>query len=932
MKKIINGTILLLLTCCFMSQTVSGYSNNAFLTWGDCCLVYGPGTDAAFDSPQAITRMMKFWKSRGYTGVYWRTDIPQNDSNEIIRFHGDPLEAMIDLHIRRGVEDTSERFDVLTVARQAAEAEGLEFWACQPSVYSDGAPPWVVQPGYMPWSFVRRYVYDNDEVITVDRNGKKQYLVREYAYPGARASKVQEFVYLAQTYGIKNFYASMRTEAAQTEPAPEHADQFGFNQPVVDAMLARYGVDILTDVRFDYNDPGFSSTDPMVENWHNLRGEYLTRFFRDLRAAMDAIDPGIRIVTAVAGDYIGPELGNWHVDWRTWISEGLIDELIHSTSLQAGWDSTIGKGYLCDPWQGIGVLPVSTYREYIDGSANPQTKIIQPGGWERFNAVSPPAGTDGWQTFWTFEAFEIAWYQRWQQWKKDLDDFGYIKYFEQNFDGFQVNSPGYSGGEGDARYHPELRACPGGWYNLGDGTDNKPNVQNTVSRYGNAIKLTRASDESGSLKVRHISGFDHSSFQSRVDDVISNGTYTLEFWLYRDDIDSAINVWPQYTRYTDTGLNIGLNIPGGSASAIVQLWRSDISAWTNTTYSLPVGQWQKFTLEVDVDAQTYMAYAGIDREITLRPIPITYTAAPNFFDKVLFLPNGPVGGGSCYLDDVCMKWTPKLYYTPSRKYTYLEDGFESLAVGTTANGAYPETGGAWLVSPPAAEGSFLTDGMLSWGDGYFSLAATSNNEAFVYSNASTKLTLDSNQTITVDFDVFLRDGYQAIIGFQKNLIGNVTAAVNLNGKWKCWNDTQFTTTDVDVIGSDGWDVWTHVQMVLHPADENYEVIIQPCGSLPVSLGTFAWDSGTRPNDEVFFVIKPQGANGQTTYVDNISITHGPDCPVGDLSGDCMVNIEDFALFGLNWLSFSPVGDFNDDKKVDFEDVGTFTLNWLEENH
>ena len=922
--------IFVLAVVCCVTPCGYSYINNAIISWGDLCLVHGPGTDTAFDSPEGIARIMKRWKARSYTGVYWRSDLPDLDPNQIIRFHGAPLEPMIDLLVTRSVEDTASRFAVLTVARQAAEAEGLQFWVYHPTIYSDGAPPWVVQPGYMPWSFVHRYVYDHNEVLTIDRNGKKQYLVREYAYPGARADKVAEYVYMAEKWGIKNFLISMRTEAAQTEPGPIKADQYGFNQPVVDAMLSQYGVNILTDPRFDINNPAWDTTNAMVQNWHRLRGGYLTQLYRELRQAMDAIDPNIRLAIHLPGDYVGPDLGNWVLDWRTWIDEGLIDELVQPVSLKAGWDSTVGKGYLCDLSQGIGILPISTYRNYIDNSNHPETKLFQAGKYEMFQPTSLPAEADGWQTFWAYEAFDIAWYQRWQQWKKDLDDFGYIKFVEQNFDGFEINGLGLTGGEGDGRYHPELRACPGGWYSVGDGTDAKPTVQNAVSRSGNAIKITRASDQSGNLSVAHISELDHSSFQTRTDNLISNGTFTLEFWLYRADATSSISVWPQYDRYTDTGLNVGLAIPGGGVLSPVQLWRSDLGAWVNTTYKMPVGQWQKFTLEVDVDAKTYNGYAGENREITLRPFPITYTTTTNYFNRIRFIADGPIGN-SVYLDDVIWKWTPKLHYVPSRIYTYLEDGFESNIVGTTINGAWPETGNYWLVSPSASEGSFLSDAMLSYADGYYSLAAKSNNNAFAYSNNNVKLKLDPNQTITVDFDVFVRKGYQVIVGLQKSLAGNVTAAVNPNGKWKCWNGTQYTTTDVNVVGPD-MDLWTHVQMVLNCANKNYKVIVQPSGSMPIPLGTFAWDSGTQQNDQVFFVIKPQGPNGQTTYFDNINITYGPDCPIGDLNNDCEVNFTDFAKLAFNWLQFAPVGNLNTDKIVDFKDVQIFVQHWLEKEY
>ena len=64
--------------------------------------------------------------------------------------------------------------------------------------------------------------------------------MREYAYPGARADKVNEFKYLANHGGVRYFIPDMRTEAAQLNcqlDYPKKADHFGFNQIIVDEML-----------------------------------------------------------------------------------------------------------------------------------------------------------------------------------------------------------------------------------------------------------------------------------------------------------------------------------------------------------------------------------------------------------------------------------------------------------------------------------------------------------------------------------------------------------------------------------------------------------------------------------------------------------------------------------------------------------------------
>jgi hypothetical protein len=50
-------------------------------------------------------------------------------------------------------------------------------------------------------------------------------------------------------------------------------DEFGYNQPIVDEYRSRYGVDIRTQ-EFDKN------------LWRYLRGEYVTQFLRELKAAL----------------------------------------------------------------------------------------------------------------------------------------------------------------------------------------------------------------------------------------------------------------------------------------------------------------------------------------------------------------------------------------------------------------------------------------------------------------------------------------------------------------------------------------------------------------------------------------------------------------------------------------------------------------------
>ena len=839
-----------------------GGINNAIISWGDNCNVYGPGTDPALDNPAGIARMMARLKGRGYTGVYMRTDIPQFDPAQTIMNTSLVANPITTLVIQRSVMDTAASFDVFSYMRLSAETNGLEFTAYHPYVYANGAP---ASTG---WAYENQYMRDHPETLTVDRAGTKQYMVPEYACDGARESMVQQFVYLANTYGLRNFIPLMRTEAAQLSSQanlPLKADQFGFNQIIVDAMQNNYGVNILTDSRFDINNPSFSPTDPMVQNWHQLRGSYLTQFYKDLRTALTNVDPNVRIVAEIPGDYAGPELGNWQLDWRAWITNRSIDVLVVPVSLSAGFEppsANLGKGYLTDSLNSIGVLPVSTYRDFINAN-DPSVKLLNAGQYEAFPTPLVP-GTDGWQTFWTLEAFDVAWYQRWQQWTADLNDFGYIKFIEQDFDTFPTNSAANSGAEGDARYVPDLRACPGGWYYLSTASDvNQATVQGAIKHgpTGNALRIIRGA--SSALFARHISGYDRSSFQSVTDNLIDNGICSFEFWMFRPDANSSLAAFVDYD--ASPGYVVGVYVESGANGNID--YKADVNTWSRSGFTMPINQWTKFTLVVSLVAKTYSLYQGLNREITLKA-DIPYNPPANRFNQLYFSTAGSFGNIT-YVDDVALKWYPAQLYAPVGTNTFLSDSFESHAVDANINGMFPDHGSAWLASSP---GDAQTENKLSFGDGYKCLRVAKNGGNTVSAGAGSPWPIAANSQISVDMDLYLRPGYQTQAGLRKSAGGNPTAAFLANGTWKFWNGGGFTDSGVAIISN----LWTHVQIALNTSNRTYQVGVQPVGnSSPSVFGPFAWDAGTQTGDSVFFQIAPQGTSGQIAYFDNLLVASGP---------------------------------------------------------
>ena len=127
--------------------------------------------------------------------------------------------------------------------------------------------------------------------------------------------------------------------------------------PVVEEYRRRHGIDVLEDSRFDCADPSFKSDDPAVERWRRLRGEYLVRFYRELRRAL----PGKVIYTGIPrGRYLGPPYGNLYLDWETLARERLVDGLVIGVISRKGLHARLYKphaeiGYLSSEDDGIAI-------------------------------------------------------------------------------------------------------------------------------------------------------------------------------------------------------------------------------------------------------------------------------------------------------------------------------------------------------------------------------------------------------------------------------------------------------------------------------------------------------------------------------------------------------------------------------------------------
>jgi hypothetical protein len=163
---------------------------------------------------------------------------------------------------------------------------------------------------------------------------------------------------LLDSYDFDGVFLCLRS---QCRPA-QFADQFGFNEPVRRDYLERYGRNIQVE---DFD----------LKRWRDFTGSYFTLLLRELREVVR--ERGVALAVGIPrGDVIGPPLGNWTLQWREWIADDLVDELvIDQNSSQCPsmwhqlWPMHRGYGYLQNYADGHNMRPLRQDLDHVYGPA-----------------------------------------------------------------------------------------------------------------------------------------------------------------------------------------------------------------------------------------------------------------------------------------------------------------------------------------------------------------------------------------------------------------------------------------------------------------------------------------------------------------------------------------------------------------------------------
>ncbi len=321
------------------------------VSWGD--IIGDPrfAGAAQLDTPENVAKAAALWKQRGVDKVLFRVDDWRLQIFHKIHM---PVGGHYDTY-RKGIVNAMES-GLLPEVVKAVKKAGIEIhmWI---SIIDEGAPPTVLYNDSVPFPWNARFVREHPEMQSSDRSltesGRKYHEgVLEFAYPEVRAFVLSEIREFADKLPFDGVFLSYRSHS----PPPEHADQFGFNAPVVEEYQRRYGKNILRQ-NFD------------LGLWRSLRGEYLTTFLREVRAHLNK--NGQKLSLGVPqGEHAGPPIGNIELQWRTWVKEKLVDDLIvgHHTLQRATYMNRMqrGWGYIQDQDEKIGLPPieVSLERDY----------------------------------------------------------------------------------------------------------------------------------------------------------------------------------------------------------------------------------------------------------------------------------------------------------------------------------------------------------------------------------------------------------------------------------------------------------------------------------------------------------------------------------------------------------------------------------------
>lgn len=210
--------------------------------------------------------------------------------------------------LRSRLSDVLEAMDPLAECVKWGHMYGMEIWA------------WVTVFDSMYYAPAHEFFQQHPEYTWASRDGKKHIPgVPCYGHPEVRAHRLAQMRELS-AYGVDGIYLSTRSHSPwpgrRTGGSNEGARRYGFNQPVIDAYLRRYG-----------SDPRQAEPDSIdAIRFVQTKGDFLTQFLREVKAVTSGAGQRLAISSTKGG--ANPITADrMFVDVDRLVREGIVDEI-----------------------------------------------------------------------------------------------------------------------------------------------------------------------------------------------------------------------------------------------------------------------------------------------------------------------------------------------------------------------------------------------------------------------------------------------------------------------------------------------------------------------------------------------------------------------------------------------------------------------------
>lgn len=787
--------------------------------------------------------------------------------------------------------------DPLAEAIRAAKREGMvcNVWL---QIFDEFAPSSVLYGGSEPFPHQSMFQKENPQYVVVSRDGTdRQYGVLEFAYPEVRQYFIHYFEWLMQNYDMDGLYISTRTHSL---PA-ESGDQYGFNDIVVQEFQNRYGIDILTDNRFNWKHLFFDKNDPVLEDWRSLRGEYITQFLRELRIVADRYDVKVKIAIPQA-DHIGPPIGNLILDWRTWVQEGLIDELIvghvtGNTLYPESLRTTLHYVQIDDPDGGgdgsVNLTSLSEFRNFID-SNNSQVQLYyetlyRTGTYNPQNFSSQLAYCDGLRFPSGIDLhYSYVPTDRW--WATNL--------VYTDFDGYVT---------GDLNGQ-------GGWI-----ASSEHQIQDIVvyGGSGKAISSTR-----GSTPV---------SASINFGSPISDEAIEWSFWARRASSDSQC-VWALGP--SASVVRIGFYIP---IEGSIMLQNGTSWATVAPADTVAAGQWIRLSMYMNISTGILDAYYYIDGQGEELPLATDFAVSGNLTDmQMLLIAPQPGMGNTTYTDEMELFGVPaRVDYLPTigspppfPEWTYPEKGIRISQNFDDPNIFAPDKG-----SPQGFDTDYSAVWMpLSLNDapGIDNNFSYSGNQSLILERGNGSLSgrvnipMQAGKNYEAQFWLYRDNTDSSLIVAIGNGNGGSDPNENSSGKFYCnssglvllYDNLSNSYIDSGLLVSP--QIWTKISLKFDSTELKYSVSVIPQGQSEQNSDISASLRDISVNSIIFLPQLPE--TGHVCHIDDIllreSINNCSDVwrlgygYSSDVNKDCKVNLLDIAVVAQDWLKCNDPNDIN----------------------